>query len=425
MKSGAEMGDDDVDETGTKIKKFNRNKENMHFENYASLPKSVHEKISEQLHEAARKWDGKDIENPDTALIHTGVVSIEAAIRQYVQKYAKTAKIKNVVDAFKHKVEESEYFEKIKHKIMADIAADTTVVKGLNEQMASIQNKIDNAEEAKKFKSKVDAAVENVKTRSQNEIRKIVEKYQVTIANYTGVLHESRTGGFWKTPKLELEINEARKEVEQFGKFAKKLELTFKSELDEIIKNGLINTSSALINEYKQKLASLTQELDVNVIVIEPLKLMGGYMALEELSIQDLTKTKTVQDGEIWIENTDKKWYKPWTWLQESGYFQPKHKYVEYIKLDELAQKFLAPIESGLSNNGDGAYKYAKSQSDRIAKHFKEEFERLDDIFNKKIADLKNVMTDRTLREESIKESTDKLEWLEGIKNEVESILEI
>ncbi|MDR1320700.1 MAG: dynamin family protein [Gracilibacteraceae bacterium] len=119
-KNGAEMDEEDIDETETRIRKLNRS-ENLHFENYAPLPPSARAEINAQLHEAAWNWDGRDIENPDTALIHTGVMSIEAAIRQYVQKYAKPAKIKNLVDTLAHKLEDARYFGKIKHQLTSEI----------------------------------------------------------------------------------------------------------------------------------------------------------------------------------------------------------------------------------------------------------------------------------------------------------------
>lgn len=51
------------------------------------------------------------------ALIHAGIVPIEAAIRMYVQKYAKTAKIKNIVDTFIKKLESTQSFEKQNRKL--------------------------------------------------------------------------------------------------------------------------------------------------------------------------------------------------------------------------------------------------------------------------------------------------------------------
>jgi DNA-directed RNA polymerase specialized sigma54-like protein len=100
-----------MDETEMKVRKLNRN-ETLHFENYASLPASIRGDIKMKLADAKGNGDA-DAE----ALIHTGVVSIEAAIRQYVQKYAKTAKIKNIVDTFMHKLDEVGCFEKTKQEL--------------------------------------------------------------------------------------------------------------------------------------------------------------------------------------------------------------------------------------------------------------------------------------------------------------------
>ena len=111
IESGAEVDEDTQDETEMKVRKLNRN-ESMHFEAYASLPSSIRGSIKKHLEEA------KNEENKaGEALIHTGVISVEAAIRQYVEKYAKTAKIKNIVDTFMHKLDEVGCFEETKREL--------------------------------------------------------------------------------------------------------------------------------------------------------------------------------------------------------------------------------------------------------------------------------------------------------------------
>ena len=112
-----EKVDEDIEEeTEYLIRKLNRN-EQLHLEKYASLPGNEKEDIEEQLKEIRKEWKekvGEKYENPQEALIHTGIISIEAAIRQYVEKYAKTARIKNLVDTFAHVMEELDYNEKAK-----------------------------------------------------------------------------------------------------------------------------------------------------------------------------------------------------------------------------------------------------------------------------------------------------------------------
>jgi GTPase SAR1 family protein len=89
IKSGTEVDEDTLDETEFKVIKLNRTGE-LHLEKYASLPKSISEEIKEKR-EAARESN----DSYEEALIHTGIPSIEAAIRQYVQKYVKTTKVKD------------------------------------------------------------------------------------------------------------------------------------------------------------------------------------------------------------------------------------------------------------------------------------------------------------------------------------------
>ena len=103
-----EKVDEDIEEeTEFLIRKLNRNEE-LHLEKYASIPRSEKDDIEEQLEKTRKEWKekgGEKNENPQEALIHTGIISIEAAIRQYVEKYAKTARIKNIADVMQHAIE--------------------------------------------------------------------------------------------------------------------------------------------------------------------------------------------------------------------------------------------------------------------------------------------------------------------------------
>ena len=96
-----------------------------------------------------------------------------------------------------------------------------------------------------------------------------------------------------------------------------------------------------------------------------------------------------------------------------------------YLIFVDLAQKYLAPLQEYLYDNGDNAKKYALKQSNRIAERFNAEFTRLDDILKDKLAELESYATDKKKAEERIVESERKLRWLEKIKGNVEAILEI
>ena len=408
MQSGAEVDEDTMDETEMKVRKLNRN-ETLHFENYASLPASVRGDIKMKLADAKGNGDA-DAE----ALIHTGVVSIEAAIRQYVQKYAKTAKIKNIVDTFMHKLDEVGCFEKTKQ----ELAKNREDGERIAQQIEAIRKKIDDVKSAQQFRDAVDDAVIRVSDDAKDIIDSIVQKYQAKIRKKIDELRGQ-----------ELDMDEVMDEVSRLERYAKKLEPDFQAELDELIRENLVKTSNALLQEYKKRLASLTSEIDPNALAgisIDPLKLMGGTVpTADDFSVTKLVQSKEVEDGKEWVENTNKKWYKPWTWFQEKGYYKTKYKTVKYVPASELAQEFFAPIQETVLSNGDLAQKHAIKQSNRIVASFNKEFERLDGVLKQKLSELESYATDKTKAEERIKETEKRLAWLEVIKNHVASILEI
>ena len=405
--NGKEVNEDTLYETKYKVGKLNRN-EYLHLEKYASLPLSISENIDEQLKKTIKLKD----ENAE-ALIHTGVVSIEAAIRQYVQKYAKTAKIKNIVDTFMHKLDEVGCFEETKRELVKNRKESDKIV----DYISNIRKNIDDVKSARKFQIAVNDAIETVNDESKIVIEDILQKFQSAIRK---CIDEVRG--------KELDINEVNTEVTKLEKLAKNIEECLQNDLDELIRENLVNTCNALLIEYKNKLASLTEELEshsISSINIDPLKLMGGSIVEDDFLIKKLTQSKEVEDGEEWISNTSKKWYKPWTWLQEKGYYRTKYKMVKYIKADELAQEYLAPIEENVYESADSACLYASEQSNKIAKVFSQEFNHLDEVLKSKLSELESFTNDKEKTDERIKECEAKLKWLEKIKGKVESILEI
>ena len=408
MEGNTELDEDAIDETEMKVRKLNRN-ENLHFESFAALPASIRGDIKMKLADAKANGNANM-----EALIHTGVISVEAAIRQYVQKYAKTAKIKNIVDTFMHKLDEVGCFEKTKQELAKNREDSERIV----HQIESIRKKVDDVKSAQKFRDAVDDAVVKVSDHAKEIIDSIVVKYQAKIRQKIDALRGE-----------ELDIDDAMDEVNRLERYAKKLEPDFQSELDELIRDSLIKTSDALLQEYKKKLASLTSEMDgcaLSGVAIDPLKLMGGSVpSADDFSIKKFVQSKEVADGEEFVVNTNKKWYKPWTWFQEKGYYRTKYKTVKYVPAYALAQEFFAPIQETLVENGDYAQKHATKQSNRIASLFNKEFGRLDGVLKEKLTELESYATDKAQAEQRIKETEKRLTWLDVIKNRVASILEV
>ena len=280
MQNGTELDDDTMDETEMKVRKLNRN-EHLHFENYATLPASICGDIKIKLDNAKSNNDANA-----EALVHTGIVSIEAAIRQYVQKYAKTAKIKNIVDTFMHKLDEVGCFEKTKQELAKNHEDSERIAL----QIETIRKKIDDVKSAQNFRVAVDNAVIGVSDDAKEIIDNIVQKYQAKIRQKIDDLRGQ-----------ELDMDDVMNEVYRLELYAKSLEPNFQADLDELIRENLIKTSKALLQEYKKKLESLTSEVDSDALAgisIDPIKLMEGTVpTADTFSVTNLIQSKEVTNG--------------------------------------------------------------------------------------------------------------------------------
>lgn len=394
--------DDDVYEAKGKVRKFNRNEE-MHFEKYAPLTPSMRGEVEDMLAKAVAEGDDNQ-----QALIHAGIVPIEAAIRMYVQKYAKTAKIKNIVDTFIKKLESTQSFEKTKQ----EIATNRDEQKEILAQIDVIKKKLASGEDAKKFKTQIE------KINYDKEISKLAQS--VIVAAQKKITKQL------SSTDAKLSKRDAESICQVFAKFAEGLQAEVQVKLENLISNHVKKNAEDLLEQYKKKIAELAQDVKVGSVELNPFELMQGDIISDTSAlISKMTKSEKVKVGEEWIANTDKKWYKPWTWFQEKGHYKEIYEDKEYVDGTELAQKFFAPIQELLYENSESAVEYAKKQTALIKKEFAKKFDELDAVLQSKLKELEICAKDNENIEARIKETQERLDWLEKIQNKVNGILEI
>ncbi|MBN1065540.1 dynamin family protein [Clostridium botulinum] len=404
LKYGDKTDEDLEYEINFEMRKLIKNEE-KHLEKYAPLTPSIKGKISNEL--AMTIDEGNKY---DEALIHTGIRSIEEYINMYIEKYAKTAKIKNIVDTFDKKLQTAESFEKSKQ----EIAANEDKHKEILQQINSIKEKINSGEEGKKFREKIDKI--NFDKEISCSAREITKEAQNRITNILEKADE-------KITKLDAEYK-----LKEYSTFCRNLQAEIKVKLEDIITNDVQMNVKALMNEYTERISSLTSELNLGDIKIDTFALVQGDISTLENDqelINNLTSTESVKVGETWVENTDKKWYKPWTWLQDSGYYKDIFENVEYVDGGRLCNQFFAPIQASLIDNNKSAIEYAKKQSREVKKYFIKQFDDIDKVLKDKLNELEKYATDRKSIEEALNESKNKLSWLENIQNKVKEILEV
>ncbi len=408
--------DSDVLSTIANVRKINNNPD-LHLEKYSPLTQSSKKVITDILDNAEKEFKDKDVlvaseGMKKTALVHSGVISIEAAISTYVNKYAKTAKIKNIVDTFEKSLESARSFENTKQ----EIATHQEKQKEILSQIEDIEERLDSAEEAMKFKTqinKIDYSAETKKIadkiigKAQSIISTILEKY----SEYTKLTLKDAENYY-----IELEL------------VADDLQAKVQTELKEVVNDNIQKSSKDLLNEYRNKISDLDQGVAIESISIKPLEILDGSIAdvANITSILDnLKETEKVKVGNEWVKNYRKKWYKPLTWFQESGHFIDIYEDQEYISGKKLSERFFAPVQAQLYKYVDTATKYASEQTNFVKIQFNKKFDELDIVLKEKLKELKSYATDKKNAEKMIRESTNKLNWLQDIQNKLHKILEI
>ena len=394
--------DDDVYEAKGKVRKFNKNEE-MHFEKYAPLTPSARGEVANMLSKAIEEGDVNQ-----QALIHAGIVPIEAAIKMYVQKYAKTAKIKNIVDTFIKKLESAHSFETTKQ----EIASNQDKQKEISSQIEVIQKKLASGEDAKKFREKID------QINYDKEIRRLADSVIVSA-------QEKITKQLTST-EAKLSKRDAESICQVFAKFSEGLQAEVQVKLENLISNHVQKNAEELLEQYKNKIAELAQDIKVGSVELNPFEMMQGDIISDTSAlISEMTRSERVKVGEEWVANSSKKWYKPWTWFQEKGHYKDIYEDQEYVDGTELAQKFFAPIQELLYENSSNAVDYAKQQTRLIKKEFGKKFGELDVVLQSKLKELDACAKDNENIEARIRETQERLAWLEEIQAKVNAILEI
>lgn len=403
IKQGEDIDEDLLVDVEYGIKKFNK-REIMHFEKYSNLTPSIEEKINRELEKAEL-----DNDKEGQALIHTGIRSIEEYINMYVEKYAKTAKIKNIVDTFEKKLEEENTFESAKQNIVQNEEEKERVLA----QIQGIQAKIDSAENINQFEKKLDAI--NFDKEIEREIKDLTAESQKRVS----AIQE----------QADKKINRAIAEmkIKEYTTFIGQLQAEVKVKIENIVNKNIKNNANALMNEYIMNLNALSEDIPIGNLKFRVLDLVIGKVDklknIEKLLNQS-TKTERVEE-EVWIENTNKKWYKPWTWLQDEGEYITRYKDVEYVDGIDLAEIMFAPVEKALIETNKEAIKHAQDESICIKNQFKHEFKKINEIIKLKLEELKVCASNKELTEKNLKESKERLLWLQDIQNKVKEILDI
>ena len=279
-----------------RIKKMKDNKQ-LHLEQYTlNSSNSLRTKIEKQLENAQYIYENEDESEgmKQLGLIHSGIIPIEEALKLYVEKYAKTNKIRDLVNILKEKIEEEknilkkdiEIKEKNKIDNIKDIEKDKIQIRcikrelenskikemGFRDEIECILDRIN------RKKSRMEKQ-EECKCNNQEELKKEEKKLKVKndILDKINKIYKMNLafGEIETISRLKYEVmSDSNRELnEKEAKYYCKRKLNLMKEIINDKRRILENVVAVQMNNYIRQIEILDSMLleDKNVINLEDL----------------------------------------------------------------------------------------------------------------------------------------------------------
>lgn len=457
--------------------------ESMHLEKYSTLSPSAQQGLEFRLNQAIESGDTKE-----QALIHSGIYSIEAAITAYVKKYAKTKKIKDLVESFQEVLESNEVLARAKTRV----ATDEKTAKACAERAAAVRQKIADGKEAEVFKKKIaDLDPMPVITEKAEQLKQNATVKSNRIFRPYGETLTSR--------------DEAKRLVNQFSTFSSDAMAELTSELESVINREIVNTGERLLMEYQEKVSKFDETSGDEQLDFQTIDLIKGALNTMRETAESWTTddfaSETVEDiGETSYE--ERTYYEKvgqeeeeivvgsheekvgtkkvkvgshrekigTRWVEKPGFFakiarifgggyteedvyetvddykdedvyktvleyktimrdvfEEKTEQIEKFSVSTalIQQALIAKMRRSLDEGTESALGFAEEQVETMKGQFSRIFAELDEIIAAKYAELEKCATDESEKRETLQKNKDILEWIETNMNEINGILDM
>lgn len=391
-----------------------------HFSKYAPLSPSNRKKQNEMIDEAEKEvatemTDAKgrrhSVGEVKRALIYTGIPAIELAISEYLAKYALPAKLTKGVDSFKQKIVNLGLEAKANKELKNNKEAVEKVLASLKEidtlvSSGELGKKL--AEELKQFNLSEQTKVkcEAVRKDSMMDFRKqAVRMYDAT----------------------EIDKSLAEEYIHQLHKILQESQVSLKIDTQTVIREGVINILNTKIEKINKQING----------IMEGSSLFCDFASLDEVlnecseinvseEVKDFEYEKDEKVGERWVDNENKKWYKPWTWFQKKGWIEDVYETKTKVNFSEYLKNVVEPsVVDFYFLIEEVTKEYAEKEQKKLEKQLSSLVKKLEDKIQSKVSEKQEQLSKKEEFEKLMEQNEKNLAWLASFTEELDSILKI
>lgn len=372
----------------------------MHLHEYASISDSVRKSLSDMIEKAKAEED-----EYSEVLVYSGVPAVELTISEYLEKYALPTKITEAISCFYTRLESLE----IESKAIEKLNKDKAEMDKLAEQLKVILGILEKGDKAGQLKQRIE------KLSVDKEIKECWDECNNDF--------QVRFNQLVDSVGVKVALEDAAKHANAIALQISDLTMKFGVDLQNVINQVMKQEAVTLKKEYDNYLKELIGgDFDHD---IDPAEIIGSLASVTVDDFIDFDQYSSREKvGEHYVENTDRKWYKPWTWLQEKGHWV--NDYADFVYFEDVINEEILPQVENFTKETRRLYSQeSRKIVQQLKTNFIEYFDKLDLLLKEKVRDREACLSDRGRLEKEIETSTRNLAWLDGIKKELSEVLSV
>ena len=379
-----------------------------HFSRLAPLSKANVALQQRMLLDADRETDERR-KSVRKALVYTGVPAIELAITEYLEKYALPAKLSRAVDSFRRKMSKL----RLEAKAEAELKGNECKIAEAKSALKQVADLVSSGETGKRLVADLQSVDVRAAIREKFELAN-VEAYKA----YQNVVGAHRN-------ESSLDPALAKQRADKVHSALKELQARFKADLDGAIWQGL----RASLTEGLDKMNSVIRGLlgDNTKLDFGPVgDLLGDCEVEFSDAIHEYEFNEQVKTGTRWVENTNKRWWKPWTWFDADGWNEDVYTECKKINFKEFVENRIDPeFERFISDSRASVEQYAAKESAAIRRYLEKKFRDIQKKMEEKVKEKQGILKDKDRFEQKIAQNKKNIKWLQDLKDQIDSVLAI
>lgn len=377
--------------------------EYYHFERHATLSPSCRATIDEKLSKAKQEGD------IDTqALIHTGIPALEETINEYLEKYAYPFKIEQAIKKFKEIIVEKDMIGKfdeaisLDNKLLEKVKCELNIAKQKSSEMK---------EKSKGFKKKIkDFKVD--KQKKTDVLRSVEEMINKSTKKYNSI-------------NYKVEKTEAEKLCDEFSEKVKVVEKSYKEYLDREINDVIIDESEKMLNEYKQYILQIKENITIPNYDFDKIVEFKNY---NFNNIGELIKKNTKKEDIYEMQkckNPEREGFWGWFKFWKDDFIDTKVKVGEkqYVEISKVIEEEIVKIKVSINKNIEEVFSNSQNRIEKFKEYFNTEIDNLNQTVCKILEDIEEKTKNKSQIDNRVKDNKQKFEWINNVLNKIESII--